>query len=310
MKLLTSAKNIILSTDSPVYCPDPSEYRPELLDSTVGKDKEQFRTFDVQDGEDLTDEQIRKNAEVKETYRKMHTFQTVDFVRQKLSYWGKMDKVQMTLMDAILMLDNLVDESDPDIDLPNSVHAFQTAERIREAYPGQEYDWFHLTGLIHDAGKVLALWGEPQWAVVGDTNPVGCQFSNTIVFPKLFKQSLDYSNPLYNTKYGMYSPNCGLRNILMSFGHDEYLYRVLTSNNCKLPEEALYMIRYHSFYPWHTHGSYQYLCDDTDKKMLPWVQSFNKFDLYSKADHLPDRDALMPYYQGLINKYIPGEICW
>ena len=130
-----------------------------------------------------------------------------------------------------------------------------------------------------------------QWAVVGDTNPVGCQFSNTIVFPKLFKQSLDYSNPLYNTKYGMYSPNCGLRNILMSFGHDgkpfileylsynksfyaEYLYRVLTSNNCKLPEEALYMIRYHSFYPWHTHGSYQYLCDDTDKKMLPWVQSF------------------------------------
>jgi len=132
-----------------------------------------------------------------------------------------------------------------------------------------------------------------QWAVVGDTNPVGCQFSNTVVFPELFTQSLDYSNPLYNTKYGIYSPNCGLRNILMSFGHDgkyafdtehsnnillclytEYLFRVLTSNNCKLPEEALYMIRYHSFYPWHTHGAYQYLCDDTDKKMLPWVQRF------------------------------------
>ena len=25
-----------------------------------------------------------------------------------------------------------------------------------------EYDWFHLIGLIHDCGKVLALWGEPQ----------------------------------------------------------------------------------------------------------------------------------------------------
>ena len=25
-----------------------------------------------------------------------------------------------------------------------------------------EYDWFHLTGLIHDCGKVLALWDEPQ----------------------------------------------------------------------------------------------------------------------------------------------------
>lgn len=32
----------------------------------------------------LTDEEVRKNAEVKETYRKMHVFQTVDFVRQKV----------------------------------------------------------------------------------------------------------------------------------------------------------------------------------------------------------------------------------
>ena len=38
-------------------------------------------------------------------------------------------------MEAITLLDNLIDESDPDIDLPNSVHAFQTAERIREAHP-------------------------------------------------------------------------------------------------------------------------------------------------------------------------------
>ncbi|MFN9979539.1 MAG: inositol oxygenase family protein [bacterium] len=29
------------------------------------------------------------------------------------------------------MLNNLVDESDPDLDLPNIVHAYQTAERIR-----------------------------------------------------------------------------------------------------------------------------------------------------------------------------------
>jgi hypothetical protein len=41
----------------------------------------------------------------------------------------------MTIMEAITLLDNLIDESDPDIDLPNSVHAFQTAERIREAHP-------------------------------------------------------------------------------------------------------------------------------------------------------------------------------
>jgi inositol oxygenase len=43
----------------------------------------------------------------------------------------------MTIMEAITLLDSLVDESDPDTDLPNSVHAFQTAERIREAHPDE-----------------------------------------------------------------------------------------------------------------------------------------------------------------------------
>ena len=56
--------------------------------------------------------------------------------------------------------------------------------------------------------------------------------------------------------------------------HIEYLYRVLTGNKSQLPERALYMVRYHSFYPWHTHDAYQHLCDDKDKEMLPWVQRF------------------------------------
>lgn len=41
----------------------------------------------------------------------------------------------------------------------------------------------------------------------------------------------------------MYMPNCGLDNLMMSWGHDEYLYRVLKHNNSSLPEEALTMIR-------------------------------------------------------------------
>ena len=39
------------------------------------------------------------------------------------------------------MLDELVDDSDPEVDIPNSIHDFQTAERIREQWPGKEYDW-------------------------------------------------------------------------------------------------------------------------------------------------------------------------
>ena len=62
----------------------------------------------------------------------------------------------------------------------------QTAERIREAYPDQP--WFALVGLIHDLGKVLALHGEPQWAVVGDVFVTGCQIGSSVVFglPRYF----------------------------------------------------------------------------------------------------------------------------
>ena len=44
---------------------------------------------------------------------------------------------------------------------------------IRKDYP--EEDWFQLVGLIHDLGKIMAFYDEPQWAVVGDTFPVGCK---------------------------------------------------------------------------------------------------------------------------------------
>ena len=81
------------------------------------------------------------------------------------------------------------------IALPNSVHAFQTAERIREAHPDK--DWFHLIGLIHDLGKIVALCGEPQWATVGDTFPVGCQFSNKCVFAEYFDENPDRNHPVY-----------------------------------------------------------------------------------------------------------------
>lgn len=72
----------------------------------------------------------------------------------------------------------------------------------------------------------------------------------------------------------MYEPNCGLENVHMSFGHDEYMYHVLVGNGTTLPEEGLYMVRYHSFYPWHTGNDYDYLCNDKDRSMLEWIREF------------------------------------
>lgn len=238
----------------------------------------------------------------------MYQNQTVESVKKRMARWTKFDRKKLKLMDALMLLDNIVDESDPDVDLPNSIHCFQTAERIREKHP--DLDWFHLTGLIHDVGKVLAVWGEPQYAVVGDTFPVGCKFSDKCVFHQLFEKNPDTKDERYNTKYGMYEPHCGLSKVQMSFGHDEYMYQVLVKNDTTLPQEAMHCIRYHSFYPWHWEGDYEFLCNDTDKDMLPWVLEFNKFDLYSKADNLPKVEELKTYYQKLIDKYIPGELLW
>lgn len=72
----------------------------------------------------------------------------------------------------------------------------------------------------------------------------------------------------------MYKAKCGIDNLMMSWGHDEYLYRVLKHNNSTLPDEGLAMIRYHSFYPWHACGDYAYFCTDKDNKMLKWIREF------------------------------------
>ena len=54
------------------------------------------------------------------------------------------------------------------------------------------------------------------------------------------RSNSDADDPRYNTQLGVYEENCGLRNVRMSWGHDEYLYHVFKNY---LPEPALYMIR-------------------------------------------------------------------
>eukprot|EP00656_Telonema_subtile_P055633 TRINITY_DN8670_c0_g1_i1.p1 TRINITY_DN8670_c0_g1~~TRINITY_DN8670_c0_g1_i1.p1 ORF type:complete len:284 (+),score=98.50 TRINITY_DN8670_c0_g1_i1:294-1145(+) len=247
---------------------------------------------------------------VEACYKTMHENQTVEFVEAMHHKWLNFDHGKHTVEQIVEMLDQLVDDSDPDNDLPNSVHDFQTAERIRKAWP--EHDWFHLVGLLHDLGKVMALWGEPQWCVVGDTFPVGCQHSDKIVFPHQFEHNPDAANPLYNTAEGMYSAGCGLDSVKMSWGHDEYMYQMLKFNQCTIPEEGLNMIRFHSFYPWHTGLAYEHLCSHHDLAVVkPWVLEFNKFDLYSKGDDVPEVQAVWPYYKQLLVKYnLDGLLNW
>lgn len=245
----------------------------------------------------------------------MHINQTVEFVQEMRKQWLNFDHGTFTVMEGIAMLDELIDDSDPDNDLPNSIHDFQTAERIRDQWP--DHDWFHLVGLLHDMGKVMALptfakdHTAEQWAVVGDTFPVGCAHSDACVFPEYFVNNPDHDHEVFGTANGIYEPGCGISNLMMSWGHDEYMYQMLKANGCTIPEEGLNMIRFHSFYPWHDKRAFTQFEAPEDAEMMQWVKEFNKFDLYSKGDTVPDVEKLKPYYESLLEKYnVAGPLRW
>ncbi|MFN0127034.1 MAG: inositol oxygenase family protein [Verrucomicrobiales bacterium] len=241
---------------------------------------------------------------VREFYRQNHRWQTHEFARAKRREFLTLNRRRMGIWEAMEYLNQLVDDSDPDTDLSQLEHLLQTAEHIRA--DGQPR-WFILAGLVHDLGKILCLWGEPQWAVVGDTFPTGCRFSDKIVFPQYFADNPDSQDPRYQTDLGVYEAGCGLDQVQLSWGHDEYIYHVTKDY---LPEEAQYMLRYHSFYPWHREGEYGNLTDEKDRALLTWVQKFNPYDLYTKSHTKPDAQALRPFYEDLIAEYFPAKIDW
>ncbi len=241
---------------------------------------------------------------VREFYRLNHRYQTYDFVQQKRAEYLTLRKRQMGIWEAMEFLNTLIDDSDPDTNLTQIQHLMQSAEAIRaDGHPR----WFILTGLIHDLGKVLCLFGEPQWAVVGDTFPVGCRYSQKIVFHEFFSENPDDGDSRFHSELGIYEPNIGLDNVIMSWGHDEYLYHVVKDY---LPEEALCMIRYHSFYAAHREGEYDHLMNDRDRRLFAWVRRFNPYDLYSKSNLPPDVDRLRPYYEDLIAEFFPSQLRW
>ena len=254
--------------------------------------------------EEFRDYRAETKPEVAEFYRLNHRYQTVDFVRAKRDEYLSLKKRRMGLWDGLEFLNTLVDSSDPDTSLAQIEHLLQTAEAIRrDGHPR----WFILTGLIHDFGKVLCLFGEPQWAVVGDTFPVGCAWSDKIVFHEYLADNPDSQVPDYQTPCGIYEAGCGLDNVMLSWGHDEYMYHVVKDY---LPKEALYMIRYHSFYPGHREGAYDHLLNAEDRKYLNAVRAFNPYDLYTKAAERPDVEKLRPFYEELWNEFFPPQLAF
>src|SRR5712672_420744 len=150
------------------------------------KKKEEFRNYEAD-----------ARPSVREFYRLNHRHQTYDFAQAKRKEFLGLKRRQMSVWEALEYLNTLVDDSDPDTDLSQLDHLLQTAEQIRhDGHPR----WFILTGLVHDLGKILCLYGQPQWAVVGDTFPVGCAWSDRIVFRQFFTDNPDTREPRFQTQ--------------------------------------------------------------------------------------------------------------
>eukprot|EP01134_Creolimax_fragrantissima_P005612 CFRG5612T1 len=254
-------------------------------------------------------------AAVKDHYRKMRTKQTYAYVQAMKKKYLTYDK-PMYLKDALRLLGNLTDVSDPDLHLPNVQHLLQSAESIRS--DGRP-DWMQLVGLIHDLGKVMYMWGcdedgtsqNEQWGLVGDVFVVGCKLPDTCIYKEFNKLNKDMQDPRYNTSNGIYKPGCGLDNLELAWGHDEYMYQVIKNHKGnKIPNEGMVMIRYHSFYPWHEYGEYASLERAEDVQYKKWVKDFMNYDLYTKSQKTFDLDEMMSYYIPIAEKYLGKDMIY
>jgi inositol oxygenase len=263
---------------------------------------------------------------VQELYRQQRSRQCPCFVEEMQRKYLPSSKdcetiLIMSVWTALKGLDKFVDLSDPDTSLPNSQHAIQTAEGLRASGAPE---WMQLCGLLHDLGKVLYMKGcagdgtdaKTQYSVVGDTYPVNVEMQRTsLIFPEL-----PGSNCQCRANRAPPSPDCGFKALMFTFGHDEYLYQVLKHNahrrrikfnsgsNELASLDLLYVIRFHSFYPWHHEGGYTEYSDLDDILALPLLKQFSRGDLYTKHDRQLDLEEYKPYYDNLMKKYLGCSI--
>ncbi|KAI8477103.1 MAG: hypothetical protein J3K34DRAFT_364713, partial [Monoraphidium minutum] len=187
--------------------------------------------------------------------------------------------------------------------------ARQVAELCRLAFPDKE--WLALVGLLHGLGKLLAhtsFGPQPQWAVAGETYPLGCRFAPQIGHAEFFAANPDRRRRGFSGALGVYEAGCGLKEVYMSWGAPEYLYLVMVLNQVALPEEALFILRYQKFYSLTRPGNaYRQLLSPGDAELVPLLSAFQRLSVYRRVQLPPEAltgRALYDYYDGLISKYI------
>ncbi|WIA11646.1 hypothetical protein OEZ85_011749 [Tetradesmus obliquus] len=225
---------------------------------------------------------------------------------------GQQQQQQLGCFGAPLVSQGSISEEPLTPDMPLKEHALQVAELCRLSFPDKP--WMALAGLLHGLGKLLAHpgWGgQPQWAVAGESYPVGCKFAPQISHSEFFSANPDRRRRSLSTPLGIYTPGCGLRNVYMSWGAPEYLYMALVLNQTQLPEEALFMLRYQRCAAiTKPGGAYRHLMSEADKALLPLLAAFQSLTAYRRVVLPPEAlqgERLVQYYDELIARYLGEE---
>lgn len=111
-------------------------------EATVPASTETIKTNNKADEEFRVYDQATSPQRVVDHYRDMRLHHTVDFYRKMEESYDFSDgnyRKLMTIEEAFEELEQYVDASDPDLDLPNKLHLLQTAEGIRRSgHPGKK----------------------------------------------------------------------------------------------------------------------------------------------------------------------------
>eukprot|EP00775_Hariotina_reticulata_P013073 gene13073-13200_t len=260
--------------------------------------------------------------------------QTLEFAKRQAQAFAELDKAELGVWEALELLNGMREyesalvagtqqgavahgaSGGPDEpltpDMPMKEHALQVAELCRLSFPDKP--WMALVGLLHGLGKLLAhpRWkSQPQWAVAGESFPVGCRFAPQISHSEFLSANPDRRRRTYSTALGVYQEHCGLRNVYMSWGAPEYLYMLLVLNQTELPEEALFMIRYQRCAAiTRPGGAYRQLMSDADRALLPLLAAFQNLITYRRVQLPPEAlqgEQLLEYYDRLIETYLGEE---
>jgi len=242
------------------------------------------------------------SSQVKKFYMNQHLNLTyVKAVQMNMQFMDK-QKQYYTINQLLRICDDIYDPSDPDTNLSQTEHAYQTANYALEYGLPDEYV---VMGMIHDLGKVVVkLLNYDMLYIVGDTYPLGCPFeTDKITLGESLLSNPDQKNPIYSNGHGVYQPNCGFSNMVFT-GHDEFIYISLCHTQHNLPDWALYVLRFHSFYPWHSNNAYVRYANKTDIQYLQCLKTFNKCDLYTKHDKIVTQKQKEKINK-IVDQYLP-----